>query len=146
MSVLITDEESGYGPDVEPLRRLAERALEMEGVSRDSELSVALVGTARMAELNSHYLGREGATDVLSFSQQEEGLAGGENLLGDVIVCPREVLARRDIYQVAAGDEVALVVVHGILHLLGYDDASEEGNRAMDERARRILEGMKRDE
>ncbi len=146
MSVLITDEESGYGSDIEPLRRLAERALESEGVGHDAELSLALVGTARMAELNSHYLGREGATDVLSFSQQEEGLTGGENLLGDVIVCPQEVRDRRDAYQIQPGGEVALVVVHGILHLLGYDDASEEGNRVMDERARQILEGMKRDE
>ncbi len=90
-----------------------------------------------MAELNEKYLRREGPTDVLSFylgDQAEEAF-----VLGDVVVCPAEAGKRGGSYGVEAGEEVPLALVHGILHLMGYDDRDEEGNQEMDARQRALL-------
>jgi len=98
---------------------LAERTLTAEGQS-GMELSLSFVEPDEMAALHERYLGEAGPTDVLSFPLGEDGL------LGDVVVCPR----------VAAGNnpdrdaELRLLVVHGILHLLGYDH-EEDGERAV---------------
>jgi probable rRNA maturation factor len=111
--------------DQEALVALARRTLEAEGVT--GELSVSLVTTAEMEELHRRYLDEAGPTDVLAFPMDEEGL------LGDVIICP----------EVAAGQnndlasELKLLVVHGILHLLGYDHEKDDERAAMWERQER---------
>lgn len=105
---------------------LARSTLREEG-RPDVELSISLVGVEEMTDLHGRYLGEPGPTDVLSFPQDdgsedddEEG-QDGLRLLGDVVICP-EVAARH-------GDlpaEVRLLLVHGILHLLGYDHTAPE--------------------
>ncbi len=119
--VLVSDRQSG--PLAEEVLRslvaLAERTLTAEGQS-GMELSLSFVEPDEMATLHERYLEEAGPTDVLSFPLGEDGL------LGDVVVCPR----------VAAGNnpdrdaELRLLVVHGILHLLGYDH-EEDGERAV---------------
>jgi len=104
---------------VRSLVALAERTLAAEGQA-GVELSLSFVDPDEMTALHERYLGESGPTDVLSFPLGEDGL------LGDVVVCP----------QVAAGNnpdrdaELRLLVVHGILHLLGYDH-EEDGERAV---------------
>lgn len=99
---------------------LARRTLEAEGAG-EVELSVALVGTEEMAELHGRYLDDPEPTDVLSFTMDEEGL------LGDVVICP--AVAASNNPDLAA--ELRLLLVHGILHLLGYDHQEEGERRAM---------------
>ncbi len=119
--VLVSDRQSGPLAEevVRSLVALAERTLTAEGQS-GMELSLSFVEPDEMAALHERYLGEAGPTDVLSFPLGEDGL------LGDVVVCPR----------VAAGNnpdrdaELRLLVVHGILHLLGYDH-EEDGERAV---------------
>jgi probable rRNA maturation factor len=119
--VLVSDRQSGPLAEaiVRSLVALAERTLTAEGQS-GLELSLSFVEPDEMAALHERYLGEAGPTDVLAFPLGEDGL------LGDVVVCPR----------VAAGNnpdrdaELRLLVVHGILHLLGYDH-EEDGERAV---------------
>lgn len=92
------------------LAELARRTLEGEGV-REGELSLSFVTEEEMTDLHQRYLGEAGPTDVLSFPLGEEGL------VGDVVVCPA-VAARNN---PDLGSELRLLVVHGVLHLLGYD-------------------------
>ncbi len=107
--------------DEAALTALAERTLVAEG--RDvGELSVSFVTPEEIAELHEQYAGEPGSTDVLSFPLGEDGL------LGDVIVCPDE--AQRNNPDDSVG-ELRLLVVHGILHLLGYDHEEEEERRVM---------------
>lgn len=109
------------------LAALADRTLEAEGVDA-AELSLSFVDPLEIEELHARFMGESGPTDVLSFPLGEDGL------LGDVVVCP----------QVAAGNnpadprgEVRLLVVHGVLHLLGYDhDGDEERARMWERQAR----------
>jgi probable rRNA maturation factor len=107
--------------DEAALAALAERTLLAEGKA-SGELSVSFVKRKEMTQLHEKYAGEAGPTDVLAFPLDDEGL------LGDVIVCPDE--AQRNNPDDSVG-EVRLLVVHGILHLLGYDHEEEEDRRVM---------------
>lgn len=106
--------------DIEDLQGLARATLLAEGVT-DTELSISLVTPEEMAELHQRYVGEGGPTDVLSFSQNDDGL------LGDVVVCPA-VAAEQNPDALA---EIRLLLVHGILHLLGYEHEREEDRTEM---------------
>jgi probable rRNA maturation factor len=98
-----------------------------------------------MAELNAAYMGEEGPTDVLSFPIEDfsagaVGEPGGPPLLlGDVIICPSVVRSNAAAAAVAFEDEMALMVVHGILHLLGRDHVVDADAELMEQREREIL-------
>jgi rRNA maturation RNase YbeY len=119
--VLVSDRQSsGLRPEtLADLSALAGSTLAAEGRG-NTELSLSFVDVEEMAELHQRYLGEPGPTDVLAFPLDEDGL------LGDVIVCP----------EVAAGNnpdrdgELRLLVVHGTLHLLGYDH-EDDAERAV---------------
>jgi probable rRNA maturation factor len=103
--------------DEEGLTVLAVRTLAAEGLTDGIELSVSFVDEGEMARLHVRYMHEEGPTDVLSFPLDEVD-DRGVRLLGDVIVAPA-VAARNNPSDPAA--EIRLLVVHGILHVLGYD-------------------------
>jgi probable rRNA maturation factor len=100
----------------EPLRRLAQETLLGEGLS-DAELSVSFVDEDEITDLHVRYMDQPGPTDVLSFPLDDVDEAG-VRLLGDVVIAP-SVAARNN--PADPGAEVRLLLVHGILHLLGYD-------------------------
>lgn len=102
------------------LTDLATRTLRSEGAG-PVELSVSLVTREEMADLHGRYLDDPEPTDVLSFTMDEEGL------LGDVVICPAVAAAQNPDLEA----ELRLLLVHGILHLLGYDHDEEEERRAM---------------
>jgi probable rRNA maturation factor len=106
--------------DAEGLAALAAHTLEGEG-RRNVELSLSFVTPAQIEELHVRYLDEPGPTDVLSFPMDEEGL------LGDVIVCP-EVAAKNNVDIEA---ELRMLVVHGVLHLVGYDHEEDLDRAAM---------------
>lgn len=124
-----------------PLVPVAEAVMEvlLEAIDRSSsEVVVLLVGDDRIRELNREWRGKDQPTDVLSFSQLEgEALVGGADLLGDIVVSV-DTLRR----QAAEGDwtdheELARLLLHGLLHLLGYDH-----ERAADELVMRAQESI----
>lgn len=159
------DEQDDQPVDVGRWVRLAEHVLAAEGVRRTSELSLLFVDERTMAELNERHMGASGPTDVLAFPIDDEGLEVGrwpDNgttgpdrppvdvddipvLLGDVVVCP--AVAARQAPEHAGSphhrgsleDEVALLVVHGILHVLGMDHAEAEETAEMQAKERALL-------
>lgn len=135
-SVLVDNLQS-VAVDVEELVTLARTTLEAEGVT-DGELSVALVGRDEITELHERYLHEPGPTDVLSFPQDGPREEGEPVLLGDVVICP-EVAAEQ------SGDgaaEVRLLLVHGVLHLLGYDHQTDEDRSAMWSRQEKYVRAL----
>ena len=113
--VIEVDNRSGHDFDVDELRILARRVLERHDVS-DGDLGVALVTADEIRRLKSEHLGIDEATDVLSFplDGRDELPAGVPRALGDIVLCPQVV-----------GDEWRRPLVHGLLHLLGYDHGAE---------------------
>jgi probable rRNA maturation factor len=127
-TVVLSDRQD-LAVDVADLLALGRDTLRSEGI-KEGELSVSLVTEDEIAELHNRYLGEPAATDVLSFPQDEDGAHGEQRLLGDVVICP--AVASRQNTDLHA--EVRLLLVHGILHLLGYDHEDDDERRAMWER------------
>jgi probable rRNA maturation factor len=135
-------EEAGQEVDVRRLARLSRFAMDRLRVHPQAELCIKLVDEGTIAELNERWMEKEGPTDVLAFPMDElrPGLADEdpeEGVLGDLVLCP-QVAERQATEARAKGqagytttDEVDLLTVHGILHLLGYDHAEPEEHREM---------------
>ena len=103
--------------DEEFLKKIAKEVLEWE--KKKEDLSIALVGQGRIRELNKRYRGRNSVTDVLAFPDREIGL-------GEIVICLREIKKNAKRYGETFKKELARVLIHGILHLLGYDHEKSE--------------------
>jgi probable rRNA maturation factor len=151
MKVFLADEQDDP-LEPEPLIALAESVLVAERLPNDTEVAITLVDRDEMTTLNGRYLHREGPTDVLALPIEDlvAGVAppavpdGPPLNLGDVIICPRVVAQNAAAAEVEFGDELALMVVHGILHLLGYDHHEEEEAEYMEARERSLLAAVGR--
>lgn len=116
------------------LLSIADFSLAEMGIHRDSELSISLVDEDEMSALHVRWMDEPGATDVLSFPMDEmkpHSAAQGPGMVGDVVLCPD--FAARQAAQAGHGlqDELELLTVHGILHLLGYDHREAEEKELM---------------
>jgi probable rRNA maturation factor len=131
-TVLISDEQA-HPVDAERLRRLAAHVLADRGVPPAMELSVACVDAAAMAALKRHHLGEDAPTDVLAFPMDTPGETppGVPAVLGDIALCPEVAAAQAADRQVPPADELDVLLVHGILHLLGYDHVDRAERDAM---------------
>jgi probable rRNA maturation factor len=159
VEVFVADEQTEH--PVEHLRwlHLAEQVLAAEGVRGDAELSVLFVDEQAMADLNERFNNTEGPTDVLAFPIDEEPTEGGRSpdsggtgpgysppepadlpiLIGDVVVCPAVAARNAPEHAGTYDDEIALLLVHGILHLMGMDHMDDEEAEAMEARERELL-------
>lgn len=157
--VFCSDEQDEVPIDLPRWRKLALDTLSHEGVRGSCELSLYFVDRASMAELNREHMGKEGATDVLAFPLDGTELveASGPGrasagparphpdhddmpyLLGDVVVCPAVAKEQFGDHAGTLDDELALLVVHGILHVLGHDHDEPVATAAMREREMSVL-------
>jgi probable rRNA maturation factor len=121
------------------LRRKTARVLEDLGCDPDSIISITLVDAGAMAELNLKYRGREGPTNVLSFSQLEGDAPPQKNLLGDVVICADR--AADDAVELGYTEDqmVLYLLIHGILHLLGHTHEYPDDAQAMSARVEEIF-------
>jgi probable rRNA maturation factor len=131
------------GIDAHALERLAERALEAEGVAAPAELSILLADDPTVHELNRTYRDTDAPTDVLSFAQDEgDAFArpeGAARHLGDVVISVDTARRQAAEYMVTLQDEVSHLLVHGVLHLLGYDHEEPDDAQAMRLQEERVL-------
>jgi probable rRNA maturation factor len=102
----------------ERVSEIARRVLVAEGV-REAMLSITFLGTRAMAALNKKHLGHGGATDVISFGFGESGRRGP--VIGDIYIAPDVARANARRHDASVREELARLVVHGVLHVLGYD-------------------------
>lgn len=133
MQLEINDRQDAVKLSERDVRRILEPGLEMEGL--DAELSVALVGDEEIKRLNRRFLGRERITDVLAFPYEKTD----RRVEGEIVV--NGELAAREAAERSHGaeDELALYLVHGLLHLVGYDDHSQQDARRMRRREQEVL-------
>jgi probable rRNA maturation factor len=157
-SVFGADEQTDVEVDVLRWVQLARMVLDEERVPEDAEMSVIFVDEQAMGDLNERFLGGSGPTDVLAFPMDEDVSPGGRQpdqggrgpgapsepgeaptVIGDVVVCPQVAKRQANGGPGSLEDEVALLVVHGVLHLLNYDHAEEQESEAMRKRERELL-------
>ena len=132
--------------------------LDDERVPADAEVSLIFVDEEAIADLNRRFLDGTGPTDVLAFPIDHEPAPGGRRpdaggrgpgspaemdeppmVLGDVVICPAVASRQAPEHGQSADDEVALLVVHGLLHLLGHDHAEADDAAAMRRREQELL-------
>ena len=158
-TVFGADEQSELEVDVLRWVRLARMVLDQERVPEESEMSVIFVDEQAMSDLHERFLGGSGPTDVLAFPMDDDVVLGGRQpdqggrgpgspsepgdppvVLGDVVVCPAIAERQAPEHGSSGTDELALLVVHGVLHLLNYDHAEERESAAMKGRERELLD------
>jgi probable rRNA maturation factor len=153
VDVFAADEQSDAPVELERWSGLARSVLESRGIRGEAEVSLLFVDEAAIAALNERFLFTKGPTDVLAFPVEDDPVPPGRFpdmggtgpgtdiedepllLLGDVVVCPSVAERNAKDRSVAYDDEIALLVVHGLLHLLGMDheiDAEAEKMEALE--------------
>lgn len=121
MEVQIQNQQKGIKVELSPLRRSLQQISQALGLE-DKELSVVLVNDERIALLNLQYRKQTGATDVLAFAMQEGEFAEiNPQLLGDVVISVETAQRQAREQQHSLTKELQILLIHGVLHLLGYD-------------------------
>jgi probable rRNA maturation factor len=138
MQVEISNRQSAVRVTAPQVRSLLRRGLKLEG--KDAQLSVALVGDREIAELNRRFLRRRRVTDVLAFPYESDG----QTVSGEIVVNAEQAVRQAQGRPHSAEDELMLYLVHGLLHLLGYDDRRAADRRRMREREQAILNAVGR--
>lgn len=146
MDVFLSDEQR-VDVDADTLLSLARRVLEGERRPQATEVNILLVEEHAMTELNLRFMGEEGPTDVLAFPLEEDDDTGPDwppghlaeaddhpYLLGDVVICPTVAVAQSKQAGWALNEEMRLLLVHGLLHLIGHDHAEPTEAAKMEER------------
>jgi probable rRNA maturation factor len=154
IDVFAADEQGDHPIVVGRWVELSQKVLRARGVKGETEVSLLFVDEDAIAALNEQFLGKSGPTDVLSFPIEDEpgptgrspdlgGSGPGSSpeegtltLLGDVVICPAVAARNATEHEVSLEDELALLVVHGLLHLLGLDhedDAEAERMEALEQ-------------
>jgi probable rRNA maturation factor len=157
IDVFAADEQEAHQIDVARWVDLARQVLTARGVKGETEVSLLFVDEESIAALNQQFLGKQGPTDVLSFPIEDEPGPSGRSpdfggsgpgtspeegqlsLLGDVVICPAVASRNAVEHEVAFEDEVALLVVHGLLHLLGMDHEDDAEAERMEALERQLL-------
>lgn len=137
MDVFLANEQQ-LALDEVRLASLARHTLTQEDVDEGAELSLLFVEADHIRKLNNRFAGDDHATDVLAFPMMEDD-EEGSLLLGDVVICPS--VAEKNAAELGhpLATELEALVVHGSLHLLGYDHQREDDKTKMDARAGEIL-------
>jgi probable rRNA maturation factor len=163
VDVFCADEQRDRPVEIGRWSTLARSVLIERGVKGDAEVSLLFVDEPSIAALNERFMGKSGPTDVLAFPVEDDPLPTGRSpdmggtgpgadvadepllLLGDVVVCPsvaaRNALDHGSTYE----DELALLVVHGLLHLLGMDHQVDAEAERMEALERSLLARFHRD-
>lgn len=148
------DEQDYVKMNVAKWSQLAEAALHDEGVRGSAEVSLIFVDEDAIADLNERFMGKSGPTDVLSFpiddepiriatgpqGPSDEGEFDIPQLVGDIVICPSVAANNAIDHGVSFEDEVALLVVHGVLHLLGWDHMVDDEAEKMEAREQELLQ------
>ena len=139
IEVFVANEQNDVSVDERRLISLVRLAAVEEGVDPRAELTVLLVERSAMASLKEKWLGEPGATDVLAFPMDEQVPDDEPYVLGDIVICPDVAREQATSVGEKVTEEVDLLLIHGFLHLLGYDHVRPQDARSMRHRERKIL-------
>lgn len=158
--VFCADEQQAHVLDLGRWRALALDVLVERGIRGSAELNVLFVDEPAITALNEQYMGKSGPTDVLAFpmdgyevvigtgpgaqsrgpGREEPAHDEAPLILGDVVICPAVAAAQAESHAGNFGDEIALLLVHGVLHVLGHDHDTDEATAEMRSIELRLLE------
>ncbi len=123
---------SGVDCNEDQIVDVAAFALDKMGIHPDSDLGITLVDEDEITKLHIQWMDLPGPTDVLSFPMDELkpfSASDGPGIIGDIVICPQ--FAAKQAVSHSVADEISLLTVHGVLHLLGFDHVEEEEHKVM---------------
>ena len=123
---------SGVACNEDQIVDVAAFALDKMGIHPESDLGITLVDEDEITKLHIQWMDLPGPTDVLSFPMDELkpfSASDGPGIIGDIVICPQ--FAAKQAINHSTEDEISLLTVHGVLHLLGFDHAREEEHKVM---------------
>ena len=139
MKISVVNSQKKIKIDAGRLKNTANTALSFLGES-GRMLSVRVVDDAQIAKLNRKYLRVDRATDVIAFSMDEaEAIKGSDAVIGDVVISAETALKQSKRFKTSLRNELDLYLVHGILHLAGYDDLKARDKKNMEKKQKEIL-------
>ena len=157
IDVFGADEQQDFEIDLEAFTQLLAFALAAEGVRPPAEVNLLFVDNDTIAALNHSHMGKAGPTDVLSFPIDDEPRPPGRNpdagnagpggdsapeqlrMVGDIVIAPSVAALNAVEHEVTLEEELSLLVVHGALHLLGWDHGEDSEAEAMEAREQGLL-------
>jgi probable rRNA maturation factor len=123
---------SGIACNEDEIVDVAAFALDKMGIHPDSDLGITLVDEDEITKLHVQWMNLPGPTDVLSFPMDELkpfSASDGPGIIGDIVICPQ--FAAKQAVSHSVADEISLLTVHGVLHLLGFDHVEDEEHKVM---------------
>ena len=123
---------SGVACNEDQIVDVAAFALDKMGIHPESDLGITLVDEDEITKLHIQWMDLPGPTDVLSFPMDELkpfSASDGPGIIGDIVICPQ--FAAKQAVNHSTEDEISLLTVHGVLHLLGFDHVEEEEHKVM---------------
>ena len=141
MNTITINNNTNY-KDYSYLYEVLEYALELENIN-NAVFSVILVGEEEIKSINKDYRNKDNVTDVISFAfEDDKELVYNEfRLLGDIYICIPKMIAQAIEYGHSEKRELSFLVIHGLLHLLGYNHETREEEKLMNEVLERVLNG-----
>ncbi len=118
MNISVTNTQTAIPISQQNIIQAASRAIRQLKI-KDVDLSIVFVGRQRMQGINREYLGHDYVTDVITFEYEHLQF---KRINGEIFICPLVAKSQAKIYGHSLKDELVLYVIHGILHLCGYDD------------------------
>jgi probable rRNA maturation factor len=143
MEILIQNNQDQHPVDAAQFESQIGQVLE-KLEETDCELSLLLTDDVEIQELNRTYRDLDKATDVLSFPQDEDAVnETGDTLLGDVVISVETAARQAEEHHLSFNEELILLAIHGILHLLGYDhERSPQEARIMQDKTQEVFETL----
>lgn len=120
--------------DVEFVKKVSEKFLKKYKI-KNKEVSIVFVGDSAIRKINKQYRGKDKATDVLSFEGEDE-------FLGEILIDYAQIKRQAKKFKNKTKDELVFILVHGLLHLLGYDDETEKGRLKMEKLGNNFIKSL----
>ena len=140
-SLVIRNRQRIHRVDLHALRRILSHLVQKELGLQQVELGVRLVDDAEMTRANEHYLGHQGSTDVISFGYEDHPQTS--HLTGDLLVCVPEAVRQAKRFRVQWEHELVRYLVHGVLHLRGYEDGTRRAREKMKREENRLMRNLR---
>lgn len=141
--VNVSDQQSNLKISVDQVQQIVRQVLAEEGQTCD-EVSISFVDTSVISKLHQEFFDDPSPTDCITFPLDGLEDSTPYRILGEVFVCPATAVEYAQKYQKDPFDETTLYLVHGILHLLGYDDLNEEDRKKMRKAEARHMRKLKK--
>lgn len=120
--------------------KTVQKVLSQEGIKKSGEITLCFVNDTRIKELNLKYLGKNNPTDVITFDITE--LKDKDNIFADIVISTERAIDNAKTFKTSPLFELYLYVIHGVLHILGYDDKCKKDKLVMRKKEKDILKAL----